>query len=136
MIYDVVLKKDILLYDAMDALSKLGCFVFADMHLYVYTDKNLLKSKKINDFVDTIQELNYDQCNKLYNPMVRQFCLDKLYKEAIEDFEKSPEGQKKIIEVYNFLSNLEQLKSKGAVEVAKKDTEKGSASEIACESND
>jgi len=136
MIYDIVLKEDVLLYDAMDILSKLGCFVFADMHLYVYTDKNLKNNKKINILVDTINELNYEQCNKLYNPMVRQFCLDKLYEEAINDFEKSPEGQKKIIEVYNFLSNLEKLQSKGAVEVAKKDTEEGSASEIACESND
>ena len=136
MIYDVTLKKSVLLCDAMDIISKLGSFVFADMHLYIYSKKNISKNKKMIDISETINELSYDQCNKLYNPMVRQFCLDKLYDEALDDFEKSPEGQEKIIEVYNFLNRIEQLQSKGAMEVAKENTNQGWSSEVADESKD
>ena len=136
MIYDITLKKDILLCDAMDIISKLGSFVYADMHLYVYTKKNMLKTKKITDISETINELDYDQCVKLYNPMVRQFCLDKFYAEAIDNFENSPEGQEKIIRVYNFLNKIEEIQSKGAMEVAKEDTNQGRSSKIACESED
>ena len=44
MIYEVELKDNTLLCDAMDIMSKLGSFVFADMRLYVYSDKNIIKN--------------------------------------------------------------------------------------------
>lgn len=118
MIYEVELKDNTLLCDAMDIMSKLGSFVFADMRLYVYSDKNIVKNKKINDISKHIEVLDYDQCSKLCNGMVRQFCLDKLYQEQLKKIEESPEGQKKIMEVFNFLTKMEELQTKGAVEVA------------------
>ena len=67
--------------------------------------------------------------------MVRQFCLDKMYQEQLKKIEQSPEGQKKIMEVFNFLTKMEELQTKGAVEIAKDEENEGSASEIACDSD-
>lgn len=135
MIYEVQLKDNTLLCDAMDIMSKLGDFVFADMRLYIHSEKNIIKNKKIANIAETIELLDYEKCSKLCNNMVRQFCLDKMYQEQLKKIEQSPEGQKKIMEVFNFLTKMEELQTKGAVEIAKDEENEGSASEIACDSD-
>lgn len=128
MIYMLELKKDVLLCDAMDIISKLGSFVFADKRLYVHSEKNISKNKKINDISETIECLDYNTCSKLQNNMVRQFCVDKLYEEQIKEIERSPEGQKKIMTVLNFINEMQELTTKGAIEVAEEETSEGHAS--------
>lgn len=135
MIYKIELKDDTLLCDAMDILSKIGSFVFADMVLYVFSNKNLLKNKKINSISNDIRLLSYEDCKKINNSMVRQFCLDKIYEDSIKKIEKSQDGQQKIIEALNFINKMEELKEKGAIVVAKEEANKGSANEVVCESD-
>ena len=128
MIYELELNENVLLCDAMDIISKLGSFVFADMRLYIHSEKNILRSKKINDIAKNINCLSYDACSKLPNNMVRQFCIDKLYEERLKEMERSPEGQKKIMTVLNFINEMQELTTKGAIEVANKEEDEGSAS--------
>ena len=128
MIYELELNENVLLCDAMDIISKLGSFVFADMRLYIHSEKNILRSKKINDIAKNINCLSYDVCSKLPNNMVRQFCIDKLYEERLKEMERSPEGQKKIMTVLNFINEMQELTTKGAIEVANKEEDEGSAS--------
>ena len=42
--------------------------------------------------------------------------------------ERSPEGQKKIMTVLNFINEMQELTTKGAIEVANKEEDEGSAS--------
>lgn len=127
MIYELELNEDVLLCDAMDIISKLGSFVFADMRLYIHSEKNILRNKKISEISKNINCLSYDICSKLPNNMVRQFCIDKLYEEQLKEIERSPEGQKKIMTVLNFINEMQELTTKGAIEVAEEKDE-GSAS--------
>lgn len=134
MIYEAELKEGVLLSDAMEAITKIGSFVYADNKVYIYSKKNLLKSKKMSALLNHMVNLDYDACAKLNNNMVRQFCLDKLYQDSIKEIEDSPQGQETILEFLNFLNKVEEIKKKGAIEVAEEESgNSGSANEIVCE---